>query len=277
MGFWETRPGKEPEWNDAALDAEAFVKTRQTKWYYTGLAQWLPSLGGTLNQQLPVYVSATPAILKDLRDLRTCATNAAKGADHSLAPMLTSVVELAEGVLVKLGHREDRAEAFIQLVRDEEYLYKINYKTNDEDRAWRLSYLVHELVHAECDQRYRHHSSNTIPALNANGDEADANNDFALIKARLDEIGDRINALDDVFGKVADSDLKTHLTARLGRANNTTQEWDTVMTELYTYMFLTTRVDKKAKDKIRECAEDAFKCRHTNTARGKTQRPGHMN
>jgi len=273
MGFWEKRPGKEPEWNDGALDAEAFVKTRQTKWYYTGLAQWLPSLGGMLNQQLPVYESATPAILKDLRDLRTCATNAAKGADHSLAPMLTSAVELAEGTLVKLGHREDRAEAFIQLVTGQEYLYKINYN----DRAWRLSYLVHELVHAECDQRYRYHSSNTIPALNANGDEGNADNDFALIKARLDEIGTMINALDDVFGKVADAELKTHLLARLGRANNTTQEWDTVMTELYTYMFLTTSVDKAAKNKIRECAEDAFKRRHANSARGKTQRPGHMN
>jgi hypothetical protein len=279
MGFWIKKPGKEPEWQDGDLNGEAYALTRQTKWYYTGLAQWLPSLGGRLNQELPVYTSATPQISKDIQELRTAANNASKGADHSLAPMLTSVLSLCESELVHLGHREERAEAFIQLVAGASFLYKINYKTNDPDRAWRLSYLVHELVHAECDQRYRYYGGPPpiIPALNANGDENDPNEDFRLIKARLDEIGKMIAHLDGVFDKVADTTLKAHLKARLGRANNTTQEWDTVMTELYVYLFLSTSADKPAKDAIRKCAEDAFKYRHTHAARGKTPRRGGIN
>jgi hypothetical protein len=277
MGFW-LHQGGSAKWVGGSPNEAQHVKTNKLKWW----SSWLPSMWGTVNSEQPIYKPAQMYVDRDIKRLRALGEEAL-GEWTFLKGMINNALEHVDNGLVQISHKESRDEAFLELVKDDpRCLYKIRYKANDADDAWRLSYLLHELVHLDADQRYRYHSDSAkeVICINANGDPADATKDSALIGAHLEKLDSNNGALYDAVQKMDAGALKDHLVRREQRSRVLINEWDSVLTELSLFLYMSrTRIsvgDPVVK-LVKKFATEAFDLRNQNPARGRTKRPGGVN
>ena len=217
-----------------------------------------------------------PLVQRDItEDIQNLQDDMATIDDELLQNIIAEVLEMRElpnlaidyGPSPKQSHVKPEGENTGQ---DRPYDVIID-ETIFTDQLKRQSIILHELMHVSADQKYEINKldplKGTIQNLLYPGDlerGSQAHEKFLLDQSEimwqhLDELKQFIYEEENILGK----QLSDYLLERLGRAYDTEQEFDTVMSELLYYVSKrNVDPDTKTYKKIRSLAKAAYKRRH---------------